>query len=263
MASVGPVSTRAAILTSISAAATLDLATRLLEEFDELQDRFHRGDFRPSELSGGRFGEVVFRICQQICLGAHTPVGKTLPRTDDLIEKFEQIPGAKADDTFRIHIPRCLRLIYDLRSKRDVAHLGSSVSPNFSDASLIVTIASWIVAEVVRVSHKCSMDTAQAIVDSLVQRRVPLLWVEKDFIRVLKPSVKPSERALLVLYHFQPEWVADSDLMRYIEEPRVGNFNRLVDTLHKKALVHHSGDRTKILPPGMKFVETSPTLRHM
>jgi hypothetical protein len=263
MASVGSVSTRAEIHTSISAAATPDLATLLLREFDEVQDRFHRGDFRPSELSGGRFGEVVFRICQQVCLGTHTPAGRSLPNTNDLIEKFEKTPGTKADDTFRIHIPRSLRLIYDLRSKRDVAHLGSSVSPNLSDASLVVTIASWIVAEIVRVSHKCSMDTAQAIVDSLVQRRVPLLWVEKDFIRVLNPAVKPSERALLVLYHFQPEWVTDSDLMRYIEEPRVGNFNRLIETLHKRALVQHSGDRTKILPPGMKFVETSPKLRHV
>ena len=263
MALVGPVSTRVEILASISAAATSELANRLLEEFDELQDRFHRGDFRPSELSGGRFGEVVFRICQQVCLGAYTLVGKTLPNTDELIKKFEQTAGTKADETFRIHIPRCLRLIYLLRSKRDVAHPGSSVSPNFSDASLLVTIASWIVAEMVRVSHKCSMDTAQAIVDSLVQRRVPLLWIEKDFIRVLNPSVTPKERALLLLYHFQPEWVKDSDLMRYIEEARVGNFNRMIATLHKQALVHHAADRTKILPPGMKFVEASPKLRHV
>jgi hypothetical protein len=74
MAGMGPAATRTEILTSIAAAATQELAERLLAEFEELTRRFHLGDFRPSELSGGRFSEAAFRICQQVCSGKHTPL---------------------------------------------------------------------------------------------------------------------------------------------------------------------------------------------
>jgi hypothetical protein len=50
--------------------------------------------------------------------------------------------------------------------------------------------------------------------------------------------------------------------MRWIEEPRLGNFNRMLDGLHTKALVHRASRRCKILPPGLKHVEESSELRH-
>ncbi len=255
--------TRAEILASISAATTLDLAESLLNEYEEVTRRYYHADYRPSELSGGRFGEAAFRVCEHACFGTFTPVHKMLPKTDDLVKKLEQTPASAADAAYRIHIPRALRLIYDLRSKRDVAHLGTGVSPNFADASLILQAASWVVAEIVRLSHKCDINVAQAIVDDLVQRRVPLIWVDGDIVRVLKPTLKYPERAILILYHFRPEWVADDDLMRWIEEPRLGNFNRMLDSLHAKAFIHRGTRKSKILPPGLKHVEDNPHLRHV
>jgi hypothetical protein len=141
---VGPSVTRAEVLASVSAASTPELAERLLAEFEQLNERFHLGDFRPSELSGGRFSEAAFRICQHVCTGNHTPFGKQLPKIDQLVKDLEQVPSANADDSYRLHIPRTLRLISDLRNKRDVAHLGAGVvSPNYTDASLILGCASW------------------------------------------------------------------------------------------------------------------------
>jgi hypothetical protein len=263
IAVAAPTATRAEIVASLSAAATPVLAERLLSEYEELTRRYYHADYRPSELSGGRFGEAGFRVCEHACLGAFTPLQKMLPKTDDLVKKLEQVPATVADSAYRIHIPRALRLIYDLRSKRDVAHLGAGVSPNFADASLVLQTASWVVAEIVRLSHKCDIDTAQAIVDDLVQRRVPLIWIEDDIVRVLKPTLKYSEKALVILYHFHPEWIADDDLMRWIEESRLGNFNRMLDGLHARALIHRADRRSKILPPGLKYVEDSPELRHV
>ncbi len=256
-----PTSTRAEILASISAASNPGLAERLLAEYEDLTRRFYLADYRPSELSGGRFGEAAFRVCEQVCFGSHTPYGTTLTKSDELVKKLEQVPGNVADLTYRVHIPRALRLIYDLRNKRDVAHLGAGVSPNYADASLILETASWVVAEIVRLSYNCSIEDAQMIVNGLAQRRVPLIWTEGDIVRVLKPTLKFPEKALVILYHFHPEWVADDDLMRWIEEPRLGNFNRMLDSLHARALIHRGSRQSKILPPGLKFVEDSPQLR--
>src|SRR6266853_92172 len=250
----GPVTTRAEILTSIAAASTTELSERLLGEFEELTRRFHRGDFRPSELSGGRFGEAAFRICEHVCFAKHTPLSKMLPKTDDLVKTLENVAAPVADATFRVHIPRTLRLIYDLRNKRDVAHLGAGVSPNFADASLILSTASWVVAEIVRLSHKCDIATAQQIVDGLVQRRVPLIWTEGGIVRVLKPSLDYREKVLVILYHFHPEWLSASDLSNWIEYSlNVAKFReRVLQPLHDQALIHYSDGRCKMLPPGLK-----------
>ncbi len=252
----GGKSLRDEVRDSIAAAATTSLADRLLAEFDELNNRYYLGDFRPSELSGGRFSEATFRICQQVCFGNHTPLGKKLPNTDDLLRKLEQTPSSSADDTFRVHIPRSLRLIYDLRSKRDVAHLGTGVSPNFSDASLVLACASWVVSEIVRVCHQCDVSTAQSIVDSLIQRRSPLIWTEGDIVRVLNPSLSYADKVLLILYHLQPEWVQEGQLFGWVEYSNPTDFrNKVLRKLHAKALIHHADGKAKILPPGNIHVE--------
>jgi hypothetical protein len=197
-----------------------------------------------------------------VCTRKHTPLGRKLPNIDQILKDLEQVPSANADDSFRLHIPRTIRLIYDLRNKRDVAHLGAGVSPNFTDASLILACASWVVAEIVRISHKCEIATAQRIVDGLVQRRVPLLWTEDDIVRVLKPSLTFGDKTLVILNHFHPEWVSDADLFRWVEYSNITHYQtKVLDVLHAKALIHHAGERSKILPPGIKYVEDSPNLK--
>lgn len=247
--------TRNEVRDSIAAAATDELADELLDEFDEISKRFSLGDYRPTELSGGRFGESAFRICQYACTGSYTPLNKKLPRIDKLVSQLENTPVTSADDTFRIHIPRTLRLIYDLRSKRDVAHLRTDISPNFPDSSLVLTCAAWVVAEVVRIFHKCNSDTAQTIVDNLVVRRTPLIWEEAELVRVLDPSLPYANQVLIILHHFQPNWVENNKLFDSIGYSNVSVFRELLSNLHKKALIHDDGFKCKILPPGNARVE--------
>lgn len=248
--------TRAAVHASITALATADLADVLLDELDELTHRFDLGDFQPSELNGGRFAEAAFRICEYVCTGTHTAIGQTLPRVDQLLQRLAQTQAAIANDTFRLHIPRSLRLIYDLRNKRDVAHLGTGVSPNFADASLILSCATWVTAEIVRISHQCDITTAQSIVDSLVQRRTSLIWTEDDIVRVLDPSLSYKDNVLLILHHLQPDWVEDSKLFGWVEYSNATQFRQnVLGGLHNDALIHYANRFAKILPPGNRYVE--------
>jgi hypothetical protein len=54
----------------------------------------------------------------------------------------------------------------------------------------------------------------------------------------------------------------DSDLFRWVEYSTLTHFRKKVlRVLHDRVLVHHDGDRSKILPPGIAYVEASPELK--
>jgi hypothetical protein len=125
-----------------SAGVSAALVDELFGAFTLAKRRFHRGDLRPNAVEGGRFSEGAFRIVQWVTTGAVTPIGKTLPKVPDLLKTLESTGGY---ESLCLHIPRALRVIYDIRNKRNVAHLGNGIDPNFQDATLVCTAwtGSW------------------------------------------------------------------------------------------------------------------------
>lgn len=247
---------RQKVIDGLTQVAGSDFSQRLLSEYDELLNRFACGDHRPTELCGGRFSEAAFRICQAACQLAVTPVGKQLPRSDQLCNQLENVPSIQADEAYRIHIPRALRTIYDFRSKRDVAHLGNGVSPNFADSSLVLAIAAWVLAELVRLTHKCPAAEAQIIVDSLVERRIPLVWQQGKTIRVLDTGLGSREKTLVVLYHADPRVLKDDELLEAVEYSNGSKYRReILGGLHDEALIDYRNGRIVLLPPGRRMVE--------
>lgn len=248
--------TRQQVEQAITALAGTDLADRLLKEYDEILARFAAGDHRPSELSGGRFAEAGFRVCQAACHLTVTPVGRQLPRSDQMCAQLENVPAQQADETFRIHIPRALRTIFDLRNKRDVAHLGAGVSPNFADSSLVVAVAGWVLAELVRVAINCEPDEAQRIVDSLADRRIPLIWQQGNIIRVLDTKLGFREKSLAVLYHLDPVAPSDRQLFEAVEYSSFAKYcDNILRPLHEDALVDYRNGTVILLPTGKRVVE--------
>jgi hypothetical protein len=83
--------------------------------------------------------------------------------------------------------------------------------------------------------------------------------------RVLKPSLSYGDKVLVILYRFSLEWVADSDLIRWVDYPRAASEfkKRVLRTLHDKTLIQYSDGKCKVLPPGLKYVEESPNLRQL
>lgn len=98
----------------IAAGVPHELVEEVLDSFGEAKGRFYRGDLRPSAIEGGRFSEAVFRILQWRTAAAYTPIGKTLPDVTKLLLTLE---NTQAPDSVRLHIPRTLRVIYDVRNR--------------------------------------------------------------------------------------------------------------------------------------------------
>jgi hypothetical protein len=174
-----------------------NLIDALFDAYTEAKRRFYLGDLRPNEVEGGWFAEAAFRILELKVFGTHTPIGKSLPTVDNLVKRLESTGGK--DPALTVHIPRALHSIYTIRNKRDVAHLGPDVSPNLQDATFVVGVMDWVLAEFVRLYHQVSNNEAQQIIDGLVKREVPAIQVFGSYPKLLKTVTLP-EHLLILLY---------------------------------------------------------------
>jgi hypothetical protein len=82
-----------------------------------------------------------------------------------------------------------LRVVYDIRNTRDAAHLADNIDPNLQDATLVVSVLDWILAEFVRLHHNVSPDEAQKLVEELVTRVAPVVQDFSGFLKLLNPNL--------------------------------------------------------------------------
>jgi hypothetical protein len=237
----------------ISAGMPQVLVDEVLEAFAEAKRRFYRDDLRPSAIEGGRFSEAVFRVLQWITTRAYVPLGKTLPSVDQLLVTLQNAAGP---DSVRLHIPRTLRLIYDVRNKRDVAHLADGIDPNEQDASLVVRNMEWVLAELVRLFHHMPPAAAHRVITELVSKDVPLIQVFDGFPRVLR-QLKVSQHVLVLLYWRGTQGATFDELHAWARPPMRGNLRRALRTLDERDRIHLRGDRYVLTRLGEREVETS------
>jgi hypothetical protein len=190
-----------ALEAQIAAASDQALASELVGAYGELKKRYHRRDFRPGQLEAGRFAEAAFRILQLKAGGPCTPVGKPLPQLPVLMKTLESADASRVHESIRVHIPRTLAAVYNVRSRRDVGHIAADVDANSMDAEFVMSACNWVLAEFVRLFHQCSAEHAQACVEGIVKRRVPLIQVFGETPFVLKPGLPARDEILVLLYH--------------------------------------------------------------
>jgi hypothetical protein len=217
----------------------------------EAKRRFYRSDFRPSAVEGGRFAEATFRILQWATTGSYTAIGKTLPKVDQLLVMLENSSG---NDSARLHIPRTLRLIYDVRNKRDAAHLADGIDPNMQDATLVIRNMEWVMAELLRMYHKVSPDDAQGIILDLVSKEIPIIQVLNGFPRVLR-DIKASDYCLVLLYWRGASGASFSELASWVRPAMRANLRRTLVRLYQKDLAHSTDDYWYITRAGENAVE--------
>lgn len=191
---------RTIIQSQLSISLDAQLVTELLDAHAEAKRNYYLGGLRLSEVEGGRFCEAAFRILEQITTGSSTPLGTQI-NTERLINTLSQFPNRAFHDSVRLHIPRALRLVYDIRNKRDAAHLADGIDPNLQDATLVINTIDWILAELIRLYHNVSADEASKIVNDIVEREAPIVQDFNGFLKVLNPKLQAGDFCLVLLYH--------------------------------------------------------------
>jgi hypothetical protein len=244
------------VITDLKTKLPHDLVDFLLIAYIEIKENYLLGRHEPSELNGGKLVEACYRILEFAINGTYTAVGIHTPDMIGKLRAFEQIPAATAIESYRIHIPRTLTTIYNIRNKRGVGHLGGDINPNFADASFIVACSDWTIAELLRIHYACSLDEAQKIVDAIVTRPTFLIHQIEDIKRVLNPTLKHRDQVLVLLASEYPSFITDSKLIEWIEPKSKSTFIGVLKKLHSERLIEYGPDKKcHILPTGLKYVD--------
>ena len=231
------------------------LVDELLAAYQQAKHNYYLGGLRLSAVEGGRFCEAAFRLLEQATTKKFTDLNRQLD-TGALITRLANVPPGSAVDSVRLHIPRALRVVYDIRNNRDTAHLADGVDPNLQDATLVISVLDWVLAEFVRLYHGVSAGEAQKIVDGLVTRKVPAIEDFNGFLKVLRPKLKVSEYILLVLYERAKAGASYVELESWVKPSMRPNLRRTLDRLvHNYAFLHTTGGIYFITELGAAEVE--------
>lgn len=246
----------ATIRTGLVASLDALLVDELLAAYQEAKRNFYLGGLRLSAVEGGRFCEAAFRLLQLRTTGAFDRLGKQLD-TERLIGRLANIAVTVEPDSIRLHIPRALRVVYDIRNKRDNAHLGDGIDPNLQDATLVVAVLDWVLAEFVRLYHSVAPDVATRMVEDIVTRSTPAIQDFDGFLKVLRADLGASEFVLLLLYARGSRGAQFRELESWVRPRMRANLRRTLRTLvDEKAQVHADGDAYRITRSGQQFVES-------
>ncbi len=173
------------------------------------------------------------------------------------LENYPANTSRVGDTSIRILIPKMLLPLYEIRNNRGVGHVGGDINPNFLDATAVYSMASWVLAELIRIFHDITTADAQEIVDTIIERKLPLVWEVGDVRRVLDTSMNAKDQTLVLLFG-KISWVDEKELCSSVEYSNLAMFKRRVlNPLHEDRKIEYDevNNRAQISPLGSKDVE--------
>lgn len=226
-----------------------ELREQLIEAYKEISSNYVEGRWEPSELSGGKLCEVAYWICHGALTGSYVLKATKPSNIVDSCNGLVCIPGNQSvigSRSFRILIPRMILPLYEIRNNRSVGHVGGDVNPNKMDATAVYSMASWLMAELVRIFHNVSIREAQEIVDALVERKYPVIWEIDGIKRILQPSMNMVDKTVLLLYS-EKGWVSEGEIFKWVEHSNPSVYRRdVIVRLHKSKLAEYRKETQEV-----------------
>jgi hypothetical protein len=226
--------------------------TASLCHYTELVSDFQAGRWENCLAMVGKLVEAVLKALY-IHVGETPPSGRGF-KADTIINGLASKPQGTCDDSIRLLIPRACRFIYDIVSNRGGRHDPDEVDPNEMDARVSVPICSWILAEMVRVSQKgtINLEDVKALVDSLTAKKYPYIEEIEGRYYYHFEGLSAPDLALLALARNHPRRIAKQDLISTIRRNgfSLSNAQKAVQRISR--LVDDDGSgQLRLLIPGL------------
>ena len=187
--------------------------TALLRHFSESVNAFENSKWEACISNGSKFVEAVIKA-----LARHT--GMSLPsargfKFNKFVNQLGQLQAGTFDDSIRLLIPRNCTFVYDIASNRGTRHDPGDIDPNKMDAIAVIQNISWVLAEMIRLSHKGALkpDDAADVVDGLMEKRYPDIEDIDGRLYVNRAGLSAPDIALLVLERKYPARIDREELL--------------------------------------------------
>jgi hypothetical protein len=226
----------------------------LIKQYLEIKKLFNERKFEFCCIKVGKFCETLLRFLQNNLTGNYTPFGTKISNFINECDKFTKTPKSAGCESLRILIPHSLRFLYSIRSKRGIGHVSGDIDPNEMDSTVCVSLADWIMAELIRIFHGMSIEKAVDLIDSLLTRHIPLVWEVSGKKRVLDTTLHTKEKVIVLLYSDPERNIPVKDLFDWTEYSRIDHFKaKILNPLHKIKFIEYDKEN--------KIVTLSPTGR--
>lgn len=230
---------------------------RIIESYLSIKRHHQEERYDSAGLSIGKFCETVLRFSQHVVIGNFTPFGRRIPNFADDCRAIVAA-SSNAPESLKTIIPRALVLMYTMRNKRGIGHVGGDVDANRIDSATLTRIADWVVCELIRVYHTLSLEDAQDLVDGLAQRETPDIWEVGGKKRVLRDGLNAQDQTLLLLYSETTQAVLAEDLFEWVEYTSFSMYRtRVLKPLHSRRLIEYdaAAEIVHLSPKGISEVE--------
>jgi hypothetical protein len=244
-------------LPAILGAIPNNLRSELLGAYTEIVRNYRERRWEPAELNAGKFCEIAYTILRGHVDGSFPPKAAKPANMVDACRAFEQADSTRFSRSIRIQIPRMLAAIYEVRNNRGVGHVGGDVSANHMDATCVIHMSQWILAELVRIFHTSTTEIATQVVDTLVERIDPTIWQVDGKYRVLDTSLSMKAKTALLLYHHAGP-LQESDLCAWVEHSNPSVYRRdVLRQMHRDKMLEYnqSAKHVTLSPKGIAYVE--------
>lgn len=186
-----------------------------LKHLFDATKKYQKSDWEVSTLKIGKFVEAALKMIYVHC-------GQILPPSRrfsvaSIVINLGKLSGFS--DTLRLLIPRACVFIYDIASNRGARHDPDEINPNKMDASIALSTASWILAELLRFSDSASSTPESTIdlVEGLVEKKYPYFENIDGRTYINFRNLSPRDAALLILNVNYPKRMSREDLKSHLE----------------------------------------------
>ena len=229
------------------------LLNKQLEIYKKIKESFWLGKDEECIEKVGKFVEITIRVLEYIAFQSYTPFDHEL-KISETLRGFEGLSKQNFPVSIRIMIPRVLHSLYTFRSKRGGAHI-KGVNPNHIDATYVISACDWVMAELIRLYHTNEEKEIEKIINSIVDRRVPILEEFGEDLKILDPSLSVPDKILIILYKKHPNSVSTDELKKWIKTKTFTHINTALKRLDDKGFVYREDKENTITIKGLAYVE--------
>lgn len=229
-----------------------ELVVKLSETYNNAICEYKKRNWQYFGNEVGRFIEIAIRIIELKTEGKYSKLGDKLPIFNEKrLKDFEQSSICN-NISFKILIPRQLYSMYTIRNKRGMIHI-NEIAPNYMDATLLLNMQKWVLAEFIRNSSQLDYEESLNIIDSIIAKENSLIWIEGDIFKILDNSLNLEEKILCILYYENN--INEKRLFELSEYSNITTFKKKLQLMHKEQKINYSQDKVTISPIGINIAE--------